>query len=63
MKRVLTNAMRHEGGATAVEFALIGALVAVAIVVGAMSLGNSLADTFQNTAADVADAEQMWQTD
>jgi pilus assembly protein Flp/PilA len=63
MWQVLTNAMRHEGGATAIEFALVGVLVAVAIVAGASTLGNSMADTFHDAASDVTEAKEVWQSD
>jgi len=42
------NFMKCESGATAIEYALIGALVSVAIVGGAGSLGNSVNSSFQN---------------
>ena len=42
------NFIKCESGATAIEYALIGALVSVAIVGGAGSLGNSVNSSFQN---------------
>jgi pilus assembly protein Flp/PilA len=38
-------------GATAIEYALIGSLISVAIVSGAGTLGTNLNTSFQNTAA------------
>ena len=46
MRRVL----RDEQGATAIEYGLIAALVAVAIFVGAQALGTSLNTLFNNIA-------------
>jgi pilus assembly protein Flp/PilA len=40
--------MKDETGATAIEYGLIAALIALAIVVGATALGNSLNDQFTN---------------
>ena len=57
---LLISALRHQGGATSIEFSLIGILVAVAVVVGASTLGSSLADTFLNAASAVTDAEGQW---
>ena len=34
-------------GATAIEYAVIGGLVSIAIVVGATQIGSKLGDTFQ----------------
>jgi pilus assembly protein Flp/PilA len=47
---------KRERGATAVEYALIVALVALAIIVGVTALGGGLNTAFQNIAADVQGA-------
>ncbi len=44
---------KRERGATAVEYALIVALVALAIIVGVTALGGGLNTAFQNIATDV----------
>lgn len=38
--------VKDESGATAIEYGLIAALIALAIIVGAGSLGNALSDKF-----------------
>ena len=42
--------LRDESGAAAVEYGLIAALIAVAIISGATTVGNNLATTFNNIA-------------
>jgi pilus assembly protein Flp/PilA len=42
MRRKLIKFIENQSGATAIEYALIGALVSVAIILGATSLGNAL---------------------
>ena len=44
IKRFLSD----ESGATAIEYGLIAALIAVAIIGGARSLGTAIGDTFNN---------------
>ena len=43
----ITNFMREESGVTAIEYGLIAALIAGAIVLGASALGISMSDFFQ----------------
>jgi pilus assembly protein Flp/PilA len=40
--------LRDESGATAIEYGLIAALIAVAIIAGATSVGGNLGTTFTN---------------
>ena len=47
--------MKDEDGVTAIEYALIGALVAIAIIVGAGALGISLNSIFDAIADKVDD--------
>jgi pilus assembly protein Flp/PilA len=47
--------MKNEKGATAIEYGLIAALIAVAAITAMNSLGSSIQNTF-NTAADEMDA-------
>jgi pilus assembly protein Flp/PilA len=42
--------LRDDSGATAIEYGLIAALIAVAIIAGATSVGGNLATTFNNVA-------------
>ena len=44
---------RNEEGATAIEYGLIAALIAVAIIGGATALGKSVNDKFQNVATSM----------
>ncbi len=49
---MLKRFLNDESGATAIEYSLLAALIAVAIVAGAGSIGNQLGDR-TNTVADV----------
>lgn len=40
--------IKNEDGATAIEYGLIAALIAVAAIGAMSSVGNSLSDTFSN---------------
>ena len=44
--RVLRKFARHDGGATAIEYALIASLIAVALVVALTNLGSGLSSEF-----------------
>ena len=46
MKNLLVKFKNDESGATAIEYGLIAALIAVGIIVAATTLGGSLADLF-----------------
>ncbi|RVD56108.1 Flp family type IVb pilin [Mesorhizobium sp. M2D.F.Ca.ET.185.01.1.1] len=56
MQLVIERFHADESGATAIEYALIGVLVAVAILVGATSLGGALNAQFMNIATSVNSA-------
>ncbi|NUS20095.1 Flp family type IVb pilin [bacterium M00.F.Ca.ET.230.01.1.1] len=56
MQLVIERFRADESGATAIEYALIGVLVAVAILVGATSLGGALNAQFMNIATSVNSA-------
>jgi len=47
MRALLTRFAKDRSGATAIEYALIGTLISVAIIVGAIALGNALDATYQ----------------
>lgn len=47
---LLRALVRSEDGATAIEYGLIASLVAVAIIAGASTLGNTLSNTFTGLA-------------
>ena len=46
MKMILTRFAKDESGATAIEYGLIAALIAVAIIVALTSVGSNLTATF-----------------
>ena len=48
--------IRDESGATAIEYGLIAALIAVAIIVALTTLGTSLSTLFGNIATTVDEA-------
>ena len=48
MSAIFARFMKDESGATAIEYALIAALISVALITGAGALGNKLNDQFQN---------------
>jgi pilus assembly protein Flp/PilA len=50
MSKLFANFVKDESGATAIEYGLIAALIALAIVVGAGALGNALNKKFDNVA-------------
>tara|TARA_E500000305_G_C4017377_1_gene236545 strand:- start:1186 stop:1362 length:177 start_codon:yes stop_codon:yes gene_type:complete len=47
------NMLRDEAGATAIEYGLIAALIAVAAITAMQSLGNSLDDTFTRVSTEL----------
>jgi len=52
----INKLFRNEEGATAIEYGLIAALIAVAAIVGMQALGDTLDDTFNNVSTKL-DAE------
>ena len=50
MLSLLKRFHRHERGATAVEYAMLVVFIALAIAVGAQTLGNDLSNMFTNVA-------------
>jgi len=49
--QLVANFLREESGATAIEYGLIAALIALAIMVGATSLGSALNAKFASIAS------------
>ncbi len=47
--------VRDESGATAIEYGLIAALIAVAIIAGASALGSQLDTTFTNLSTELSE--------
>jgi pilus assembly protein Flp/PilA len=50
---ILKKLFTDDSGATAIEYGLIAALIAVAIITGATSVGTKLGTTFSNVATDL----------
>jgi pilus assembly protein Flp/PilA len=53
MTNLLKRFVRNESGATAIEYGLIAALIALAIVAGAGALGNNLSLKFNAIANEL----------
>ena len=53
MSKLFARFVKDESGATAIEYGLIAALIALAIMVGAGSLGNALNSKFNTIASKV----------
>ncbi len=50
---MLTNFLRDENGATAIEYGLIAALIAVVIIAALTTLGGNLNTTFNYVASEI----------
>jgi pilus assembly protein Flp/PilA len=48
MRTLFKNFISDESGATAIEYGLIAALIAVAMIAGATALGESVNDKFED---------------
>ena len=53
MSKIFARFVKDESGATAIEYGLIAALIALAIMVGAGALGNNLNSKFRNIANEL----------
>ena len=53
MKNLVAKFASDESGATAIEYGLIAALIAVAMIVGATSVGTAINAKFANVAARI----------
>lgn len=56
MKALIKRFKADESGATAIEYGLIAALIAVAIIAAVRSVGGSLNVVFEDINSDLADA-------
>lgn len=54
MSRIVSKFFADESGATAIEYGLIAALIAVAIITAATALGSSLSATFNSVSSQVS---------
>ncbi|WP_421928310.1 Flp family type IVb pilin [Neoaquamicrobium sediminum] len=57
MSKIVARFVKDESGATAIEYGLIAALIALAIVAGATTLGNALDNQFSFLAEELKDAQ------
>jgi pilus assembly protein Flp/PilA len=51
LRTLLTNLIRDESGVTAIEYALIAALIAVAAIAAFTAVGTNLSNTFSKVAS------------
>lgn len=56
MSKFFNRFIKDESGATAIEYGLIAALIAVAIITAVTLLGGNLSDTFNNVAGNLGGA-------
>ncbi|WP_274423810.1 Flp family type IVb pilin [Chelativorans sp. YIM 93263] len=55
MSKLFARFLKDESGATAIEYGLIATLIAVAIIVGAGTLGTNLGTLFGDLGATIGD--------
>jgi pilus assembly protein Flp/PilA len=56
MTKFITRFIKDESGATAIEYGLIAALIAVVIITAVTAVGGSLSNTFNNVSTAVENA-------
>ncbi len=56
MQNLIARFVKDESGATAIEYGLIAALIAVGIIVSARALGTQIATTFEAVATGMRSA-------
>ena len=57
--KMITKMFKNEDGATAIEYGLIAALIAVAAITAMQGLGNELQTTFNTTSSAMQDANSL----
>lgn len=57
MKNLISRFVRDEDGATAIEYGLIAALIAVAIIAAVQAVGTSVSETFSSIDSGLTPAE------
>jgi pilus assembly protein Flp/PilA len=57
MRKLFQRAISNDSGATAIEYGLIAALVAVVIITGLTALGTQLNASFSNVATNISSAK------
>lgn len=58
MMKLIARLRRDEDGATAIEYGLIAALISVALIAGASTLGETLNTTFKGLSDKMSTAEK-----
>lgn len=58
MTKLVARFVKEKSGATAIEYGLIAALIALAIMVGAGAVGNSLNEQFDFIATELDEARE-----
>ena len=56
MKNLVTKFAKDESGATAIEYGLIAALIAIAMITGARAVGTAVNSKFSNVATRINNA-------
>jgi pilus assembly protein Flp/PilA len=56
MRKVISNLLRDESGATAIEYGLIAALISVVIIVAITAVGTQLSTTFNTISTKLSSA-------
>ncbi|OCW58069.1 Flp family type IVb pilin [Hoeflea olei] len=59
MKNIIDRFVKDESGATAIEYGLIAALISVALITGATTLGNTLNAQFQSLSDKMNSANDL----
>ena len=57
MSNIFARFVKDESGATAIEYGLIAALIALAIMVGAGAVGHSIGDKFNDISSSLDAAD------
>lgn len=57
--KFINRVLRDRAGATAIEYGLIAALIAVAAITAMQGLGDELSNTFDTTAGELQDANEQ----
>ena len=58
MQKLVTRFINDESGATAIEYGLIAALISVALIGGATTLGKNISSKFTTAASTVGAAKE-----
>jgi pilus assembly protein Flp/PilA len=57
--KLFSQIMKNEEGATAIEYGLIAALIAVALIVAMGSLGGNLSNTFNEVSNELQGVDEV----